>query len=69
MNDTYRIRRPGGDKIALLGIFVVALLTARLVVALKSAIVLSGPIELTHSGLSLSMPAGNGWQSEEKWKY
>jgi hypothetical protein len=69
MNDTYRIRRPGGDKIALLGIFVVALLTARLVVGLKSALVLSEPIELTHTGLSLSMPAGNGWQSETQWKY
>ena len=69
MNDTYRIRKLGGDKIALLGIFVVALLTARLVVALKSALVLSEPIELTHSGLSLSMPAGNGWQSETQWKH
>ena len=69
MIDTYRIRKLGGDKIALLGILAVGLLTARFVVALKSAIVLSEPIELAHAGLSLSMPAGNGWENETEWVY
>ena len=53
---------------ALLGLFILALLAARLVVALKSAVLLSEPIELPRSGLSLSVPMGNGWYSEEKWE-
>ncbi|MGD8499118.1 MAG: hypothetical protein PVJ86_00630 [Phycisphaerales bacterium] len=69
MNDAHGIRKLGGDKIALLGLFVVALLTARLVVALKSALLLTEPIQLHHTGLSASMPAGNGWRSEKQWKY
>jgi hypothetical protein len=58
-----------GDKIALLALFVFALLTARLIVALKSTLVLSEPIMLAHTGLSASIPTGNGWQSKEQWKY
>jgi hypothetical protein len=63
------IKRHGADKIALLALFVVALLLARLIIASRSAIALSGLIELNHSGLSVSVPAGNGWQSEKQWKY
>lgn len=63
------IKRHGADKIAFLALFVIALLLARLIIASRSAIVLSGPIELNHSGLSVSVPVGNGWQSEKQWKY
>jgi len=69
MDKTYDIRKIGGDKIALLGLFIVALLIARLIVASKSALILSEPIKLTQAGLSVSMPAGNGWKSEKQWKY
>jgi len=77
MDKTYDIRgtpqggnpKIGGDKIALLGIFIVALLIARIIVVSKSALVLSEPIKLTQAGLSVSMPAGNGWKSEKQWKY
>lgn len=58
-----------GDKIALLALFVIALLTARLIVAIKSTIVLSEPIKLAHTGLSASIPKGNGWQSKQQWKF
>lgn len=68
MNDTHGTRRLGGDKIALLGLFVVALLTARLIVASKSALRLSEPIRLSDTGLSVSMPAGNGWQNQKQWR-
>lgn len=68
MDKTYDIRKIGGDKIALLGLFIVALLIARLIVASKSALILSEPIKLTQAGLSVSMPAGNGWRSEKQWK-
>jgi len=59
----------GGDKIALLGLFILALLIAHFIVASKSALVLSEPIILAHTGLSVSMPTGNGWESEKQWQY
>jgi hypothetical protein len=46
MSETYRFRKPGRDRAALPGLFVLALLTARLAVGLKSAISLSGLIAL-----------------------
>jgi len=69
MDKTYDIKKIGGDKIALLGLFVVALLIARLIVASKSALILSEPIILARAGLSVSMPSGNGWKSEKQWNY
>jgi len=69
MDKTYNIRKMGGDKIALLGLFVVSLFIARMIVVSKSAILLSEPITLADSGLSVSMPQGNGWKSEKKWRF
>ena len=69
MDKTYDIKKIGGDKIALLGLFVFSLLIARLIVASKSALILSEPIKLTQVGLSISMPMGNGWKSENQWNY
>ena len=69
MSDTYTMRKFGGDKIALLGLFAVALLTARFVVGLRSALVLSEPIRLPRAGLSASVPTGNGWQSRQRWDH
>ena len=59
----------GGDKIALLGLFVAALFLARLIVTSRSSIILSEPIKLTHVGLSVSIPFGNGWESAKEWEY
>jgi len=64
-----RAKKYGADKIALLGIFIAALLAARFVVTLRSGVVLSEPIKLDYAGLSVSLPAGNGWQSEKQWRY
>ncbi len=69
MDKTYDIRKIGGDKITLLGLFVVSLLIARIIVVSKSAILLSEPITLTDTGLSVSMPQGNGWKSEKQWRF
>ena len=69
MDKSYNISKIGGDKIALLGLFVVALLIARIIVFSRSAILLSEPIKLTRNGLSISMPDGNGWKSEKQWRY
>lgn len=69
MDTTYKIRKVGGDKIALLGLFAFSLLIARIIVVSKSAILLSKPIQLSRSGLSVSMPNGNGWESEKQWGF
>jgi len=69
MNDTYGTNKPGYDKIALLGLFIAALLMAHLIVVFKSRISFSDPIRLSRTGLSVSMPVGKAWQSEEKWQY
>lgn len=57
------------EKLAIPLILVVSLLAARLVIEMRTAIRLTTPIELSGSGLSVSMPQGNGWQCEEKWMY
>jgi len=69
MNGTHIEKKLGGDKVALLGLLVVLLLAARFLVASRSAILLSEPVQLSHAGLAVSMPAGNGWLSEEQWTY
>jgi len=69
MNDTHETKKTGGDKIALLGLFIAALLIARLIVAFKSGLLFSDPVRLSHTGLSVSMPSGNGWESDKQWKY
>jgi hypothetical protein len=67
MDRTYKIRKLGVDKITLLGLFGVSLLIAHMIVVSRSAILLSEPIPLKLSGLSISMPEGNGWKSTKKW--
>ena len=67
MNKTYDIRKLGVDKIALLGFFALSLLTARIVVGLKSTLVLSDPIPLPGTGISVAVPTGNGWQRQKGW--
>ncbi len=69
MNENGYLRKFGGDKIALLGLFVVALISAYLIVSSKSSIILSEPIELPYTGLSVSVPHGNGWQSSRRWTF
>jgi len=69
MHTAYERNKYGTDKLALLGLFVVALAFAQLIVSLRSAIRLSPPVELKHTGLSVSMPSGNGWHCEKQWTY
>ena len=59
----------GVDKIALFSLFVIGLLAARLIISSRSALLFTEPIELDYAGLSVSVPAGNGWQSERQWNY
>jgi len=69
MQDRYRTGKYGADKIALFGLLVLSLLIAQFLTASRSAVVFSEPIELSYSGLSVSMPSGNGWRTEEQWGY
>jgi len=69
MNWAYETKKYGADKIILLGLFAVSLLIAHFIVQSKSIILFSGPVRLNYAGLSVSMPAGNGWQADKQWKY
>ncbi len=69
MDETYEIGNRVGAKVAFLGLFVAAVLSAQLVVAMRSRVVLSEPIQLAHAGLSVRMPEGNGWRSAQRWEY
>lgn len=62
-------KKYSADKIALLALFILAILLARLIVGLRATIVLSEPLKLNYTGLSVSMPAGGGWKSEKQWRY
>jgi hypothetical protein len=69
MNDAKETNNIGYDKIALLGLFIAALLSARLVVLFKSRIAFSKPVPLSRTGLSVSIPNGHSWQSDKQWNY
>ncbi len=69
MNTFEKEKKYGSDKIALLGLFVLAILTAYAITTLKSAVILTRPIELNYTGLAVSMPNGNGWRCEKNWSY
>ena len=69
MNEIYESKKYGIDKIAFLGMFIISILIAQLIVTANSKIIFSDRIELAHSGLSLSIPIGRGWQSTGKWQY
>lgn len=69
MAESDKTRRYIAEKIALAALLVISLLVARLVVELRSVIRLTAPIELSRSGLSVSMPSGNGWRCDGKWAY
>ncbi|MHC4741852.1 MAG: hypothetical protein ACYS8Z_08080 [Planctomycetota bacterium] len=69
MNGTHDKRIAVRAQVAFLALFVLALVTARFVVALRTAVALGHPIELEHSGFSVRMPQGNGWNSPRGWDY
>jgi hypothetical protein len=69
MNYTHETNKLQYDKIALLGLFITALLVAHLIVVFKSGITFSDPIRLSQTGLSVSMPVGQSWQSDGQWQY
>ncbi|MFA5553814.1 MAG: hypothetical protein WCZ89_04440 [Phycisphaerae bacterium] len=69
MMDTETKRKIGADKIFLLGLFALSLLIAHIIVKSRTGIILSSPIELPNSGLSIPLPEKNGWQTQKNWRY
>ncbi len=69
MNGSYGTKKYSADKMAFLAILIVALLLAYFLTVLKSGISLSKPIPLDGSGLTVAIPVGNGWKSENQWRY
>ena len=69
MSDNYDLRKFGADKIAFLGMFLLAIVIAQLIVSVRSGIKFSEPVELSGTGLSVSIPIGKGWQTTQKWKH
>lgn len=56
-------------EVALLVIFAFGLLLSFLVVSARKKIQFSDPLEAPFDGITVSMPSGNGWQSQNKWQY
>lgn len=65
----HEIKTRGADKIALLGLFVLSILIAYGIVSIRSAVVFEYPIKLMDTGLSVSIPSGDGWQSRQRWLF
>ncbi|MHC5179733.1 MAG: hypothetical protein ACYSOS_04335, partial [Planctomycetota bacterium] len=63
------IKRYSLVEVALLAIFFIGLLTAHLIVKVRSQVILSEPIALPGSGLSVSVPDNAGWTHSAAWQY
>ena len=69
MDVRFDIRRYSAAEMVLLGIFVLGLLGASSLVRYRNKIRLSEPIRLPLAGVSVSLPAGGGWQHWDQWQY
>lgn len=69
MNENYDFKKFGADKIAFLGLFIFSVLIANFLVSINSKLDFSEPIELAHTGLSVSIPTGKYWNSTKQWEF
>ena len=69
MYKAYKTNKYSLNNVAMLALFAAGLIIAYVIVANRSALKLSDPIILTHSGLAIQIPAGNGWQETGQWTY
>jgi len=67
--DIKKVKRYSLIEVALLAVFMVGLLIAHLIVKHRATVVLSDLISLPGSGLSVSVPAGPGWERTATWQY
>ncbi|MHC4123752.1 MAG: hypothetical protein ACYSSI_09285 [Planctomycetota bacterium] len=68
MNEFYETKKYTLAKFVFLAIFMLSLLAGKLVVVLKSRVLMSGPIKAGYCGLSVRMPSGNGWDFDGLWQ-
>lgn len=68
MNDDI-VKRYSLTEIALLVIFMLGLVVAQILVKVRHRVILSAPIRLAGSGLSVYMPDSAGWEYESTWRY
>jgi hypothetical protein len=57
------------SELVLLGIFVLGILASWAIVTYKPRVNFSAPVPLPFTGLSVSLPAGEGWWQLDQWKY
>ena len=67
--DIEKVKRYSLIEVAFLAIFMIGLLTTHLIVKFRAKVVLSDLVLLPGSGLSVSMPAGPGWERTAAWQY
>lgn len=67
--DIEKAKRYSLTEVVLLVIFIIGLIIANLIVQNRSRIILSEPIVLTGSGLSVSLPVNPGWERTDVWRY
>ena len=63
------IKRYSVAEIALLALFVLGLAIAQIIVKVRHRVILSEPISLIGSGLSVSMSNNLGWEHETSWRH
>ena len=64
-----KVKRYSLIEVVLFAILVVGFLLANLVVKKRTNVIMSNPIPLFGSGLSVSMPANPGWEHTSEWQY
>ena len=67
--DVETIKRYSLIEIVLLAVLALGLLTASLIVKRRAAVLLSDPLPLAGSGLSVRMPINPGWEYTSAWQY
>ena len=67
--DIETIKRYSLIEIVLLAVFTMGLLIASLIVKRRANVILSAPVSVPGSGLSVSMPANTGWEHTTAWQY
>jgi hypothetical protein len=64
-----KVKRYSLIEVVLFAILVIGFLVANMVVKKRANVILSNPIPLFGSGLSVSMPANPGWEHTSEWQY
>ena len=57
------------DKVVLLGFFALGLVLAYFHTSVRSRVALTKPLELPYTGITVRMPRGNGWLSDDSWQF